>query len=161
MKKPFKETRVGKLICEKLPDAIAIVGEVLPDKGVLGIAKNIIDKSTLTPEEKEELNKELLDFELEVMKLEMQDRASARTREVEMAKTGGKDWMMYVAGLVGLGAFVFMIIILAFWSVPTENKELFIHGLGIVEGIAVSIVAYYYGTSKSSADKNEIIKQQK
>ena len=39
-KKPFKETVVGKFITSKLP---GFVGDVLPDKGVLGIIKNLID----------------------------------------------------------------------------------------------------------------------
>ena len=39
-KKPFKETVVGKFITSKLP---GFVGDILPDKGVLGIIKNLID----------------------------------------------------------------------------------------------------------------------
>ena len=39
-KKPFKETAVGKFLLNKLP---GVVTDVLPDKGVLGIVKNLID----------------------------------------------------------------------------------------------------------------------
>lgn len=153
MKKPFKETKVGKLITEKIPEAAKYIGEALPDKGVLGIVKNVISGSTLTAEEKEALQKELHDFEMEMFKLEVQDRESARLREVELKKAGGKDWMMSVAGLVGLAAFTFNIIILAFFEVPIGNRELFIHGLGIVEGISVAIFSYYYGSSKGERSK--------
>lgn len=40
MKKPFKETKVGKFLLDKLPGFVA---GTLPDKGVLGIVKNLID----------------------------------------------------------------------------------------------------------------------
>jgi len=153
MKKPFKETKVGKLITEKLPQVGEIIGEALPENGVLGVVKNIISGSSLSAEEKAALQKELHDFELEIYRLEVQDRESARSREVELKKAGGKDWMMSVAGLVGLSAFIFNIIILAFFEVPIGNRELFIHGLGIVEGISVAIFSYYYGSSKGERSK--------
>ena len=39
-RKKFKDTKVGKFILKKLP---GFVGDVLPDKGVLGVVKNLID----------------------------------------------------------------------------------------------------------------------
>ena len=39
-KKKFKDTKVGQFLLKKLP---GIVGDVLPDKGALGIVKNLID----------------------------------------------------------------------------------------------------------------------
>lgn len=44
-KKPFKETGVGKFLLEKIPNAVGALGDVLPDKGVLGVVKNIISSS--------------------------------------------------------------------------------------------------------------------
>ena len=39
-----------------------------------------------------------------------------------------------------------------------QENDLFIHLLGMIEGVVVSnIFAYYYGTSKSSHDKDEKI----
>ena len=61
-KKPFKETAVGKFLLDKIP---GFVGDVLPDKGVHGIVKNLIDgDDSMTAEQKAELKKEL--YELEV-----------------------------------------------------------------------------------------------
>jgi hypothetical protein len=89
MGKPFKDTRVGKFLLEKLPN---LAGDILPDKGVLGIVKNLIDSDdSLTAEERKSLLKEL--YELEIA-----DRNSARQREVEVKKAGGQDWMMFVTG---------------------------------------------------------------
>ena len=41
-KKKFKETKVGKFLKEKAPNILNTVGEFLPDRGGLGIVKNII-----------------------------------------------------------------------------------------------------------------------
>jgi hypothetical protein len=34
---------------------------------------------------------------------------------------------------------------------------LFIHLVGLVEGAVLTIIAYYYGTSKSSSDKTKML----
>ena len=137
-KKPFKETAVGKFLLDKIP---GFVGDVLPDKGVLGIVKNLIDvDDSMTAEQKAELKKEL--YELEVA-----DRDSARKREAEIKKAGGQDWMMFITGIVGLASFIFMIYAVVYISSVTEN-DLFVHLMGVIEGVVVSnIFAYYYGTS--------------
>lgn len=120
-KKPFKETAVGKFLLDKVP---GIVGDVLPDKGVLGIVKNLIDgDDSISDEEKTQLKKELY-------KMEIADRDSARSREVEVKKAGGQDWMMFVTGLVGLLSFVFMIYAVVYIPSVTEN-DLFVHLMGM------------------------------
>jgi len=137
-KKPFKETAVGKFLLDKIP---GFVGDVLPDKGVLGIVKNLIDgDDSMTAEQKAELKKEL--YELEVA-----DRDSARKREAEIKKAGGQDWMMFITGIVGLTSFIFMIYAVVYIPSVTHN-DLFVHLMGVIEGVVVSnIFAYYYGTS--------------
>ena len=137
-KKPFKETAVGKFLLNKLP---GVVTDVLPDKGVLGIVKNLIDGDEDMPaEEKETLKREL--YEMEIA-----DRDSARRREVEVKKAGGQDWMMFVTGLVGLASFVFTIYAVVYVPSVTDN-DLFVHLMGMIEGVVISnIFAYYYGTS--------------
>jgi len=137
-KKPFKETAVGKFLLNKVP---GLVGDVLPDKGVLGIVKNLIDTDESIPaEEKETLKREL--YEMEIA-----DRDSARQREVQVKKAGGQDWMMFVTGLVGLASFMFMIYAVVYIPSVSEN-DLFVHLMGMIEGVVISnIFAYYYGTS--------------
>ena len=137
-KKPFKETAVGKFLLNKLP---GVVTDVLPDKGVLGIVKNLIDGDKDMPaEEKAALKKEL--YEIEVA-----DRDSARKREVEIKKAGGQDWMMFVTGIVGLASFVFTIYAVVYVPSVSDN-DLFVHLMGMIEGVVISnIFAYYYGTS--------------
>ena len=135
-KKPFKETKVGKLV--------GTLGGLLPDKGVLGVLKQVIDTDdTLTPEEKEEAHKALI----EAYKAEVADRDSVRNREVEIAKTGRFDLMYNLTGVVGLGAFSFIVYAIVYLEIPAENKEVWIHLIGICEGIVLSIFGYFFGTS--------------
>lgn len=159
MKKPFKETGFGKLLLQKIPSAIGVIGDVLPDKGILGVVKNIIEGSNLPPEEKRELLRLKNDFEREMYELEIKDRESARNRQIEVAKTGKSDSMMTITGLTGLGAFVLMIIAIIFLDV---KESAILHQLiGMIEGVALTIFAYYYGTSKSSKDKDSVIANRK
>ena len=141
--KKIKDSKIGKFLAEKVPHVLDLVGDVLPEQGTLGIVKNIISKDPdLTPEEKQEIHNRLVEF----YKLEVEDRDSARQREVEMVKAGGNDWMMNFTGIVGLGGFVLLLVAIVFLQVPEHNKELMIHTTGIVEGIVLSIVGYYFGS---------------
>ena len=138
-KKPFNETKVGK-----------ILADVLPDKGVIGVLKNVLDlDDTLTPEDKEKAAEMLL----KAYEAEVSDRDSARKREVEVAKAGKNDWLFSLTGVVGLGSFAVIIWAILALEIPTENKELFYHLIGIVEGISLSIFGYFFGTSMKDEKK--------
>tara|TARA_B100000900_G_C20073689_1_gene511115 strand:+ start:39 stop:485 length:447 start_codon:yes stop_codon:yes gene_type:complete len=141
--KKIKDSKLGKLLKDKAPRILNVVGDLLPDKGVLGVLGNLIkNDNTLTSEEKKMLHQQAVEF----YKLEVEDRDSARKREVEIMKTGAKDWMMNLTGIVGLFSFLFLVYAIVFITVPEHNKELMIHTTGIVEGIVLSIVGYYFGS---------------
>ena len=141
--KKLKETKLGQALKRVAPQVLDVVGGILPDQGALGIVKNLIDKDeTIDPATKQMLHEQLV----ETYKLEVEDRDSARKREVEILKTGSKDWMMNVTGIIGLGSFIFLIYAIVFITVPEHNSELMIHTTGIVEGIVLSIVGYYFGS---------------
>ena len=42
--KKLKDTKVGQWLREKAPSVLDVVGDVLPDRGVMGIVKNLVDK---------------------------------------------------------------------------------------------------------------------
>ena len=143
-RKKIKDTKLGKWLAEKLPKALDIVGDILPDTGALGIIKNIIDKDpNISPEQQAEFNSLIK----EMYELEVKDRDSARQREVEVKKTGSQDFMMVLTGIIGLAAFVFLIYAVVYVEGVTDN-DLFVHLMGMIEGVVISnIFAYYYGTS--------------
>lgn len=142
-KKPFNQTKLGKFLLGAAPSILDVVGNALPDKGILGIVKNLIDKDdNMSADDKTEAHKQLVElYELEVM-----DRDSAREREVKVKKYG-VDWMFNATGIVGLLAFAFLVYTVVTTEVPESNKEIFIHLLGIVEGVALSIFGYYFGSA--------------
>jgi hypothetical protein len=140
-KKKFSDTAVGKFILNKVPE---FVGDVLPDKGVLGIVKNLIDADPeMTAEQKAQMHNELK----ELYALEVADRDSARKREVEVAKTGRFDFMFNLSGIIGLGSFAFIIYAIVYLNIPENNKEVWIHTIGIIEGIVLSIFGYFFGSA--------------
>ena len=70
-KKKFRDTKVGSFLLDKAPSILGVVGDVLPDAGVLGIVKGLIEKepaAVLPPEDKEKALK-LLELDL----IEMQE----------------------------------------------------------------------------------------
>jgi hypothetical protein len=142
--KQLKDTKIGLLLKEKAPKILELIGDVLPSNGTMGILKNIISKDPdLTPEEKAELHNRVI----ELYKLEVADRDSARKREIEITKAGGNDWMMNVTGVVGLSCFMFVVYAVVYIPEVLHN-ELFVHLMGMVEGVVIgNIFAFYYGTS--------------
>jgi hypothetical protein len=150
-KKPFKETGLGKILLGVIPGFIKGASKILPDSGVLGVIKNLIDTDpTMTDEEKAAAHDQLV----ELYKLEVEDRDSARKREAAIVTAGGKDWMMSLTGIIGLAAFAFIVYTVVTTNVPESNKEIFIHMIGIVEGVALSIFGYYFGSAVKKDNKN-------
>ena len=142
MSKKIKDTKVGQWLKDKAPKVLDIVGDLLPDQGYLGVVKNLISSDPdVSPEQEAE-------FEQMAFELEAADRASARNREIEIAKaTGGNDWMMILTGIVGLLSFMFTIYAVVYIENVREN-DLFIHLMGMIEGVVIgNIFAYYYGAS--------------
>ena len=103
-RKKLKDTKVGQWLGKNAPKVLDAVGDLLPDQGALGVVKNLIQGDPdLEPSQKAE-------FARMAFELESADRASARNREIEVAKaTGKQDWMMWVTGIVGLLSFMFTI----------------------------------------------------
>ena len=143
-KKKFRDTKVGKLLGNIAPNILGVAGDLLPDAGVLGMVKNLIDKDeNIKPEDKAVIHDQIK----ELYQLEVADRDSARKREVEIAKTGKTDYMHITTGLIGLGCFCFMIYAIVYLEIPESNKEVWINLIGIVQGIVLSIFGFYYGSA--------------
>lgn len=151
MAKKFKDTKVGQFLSRSAPTILDMVDDVFPPAKLL--TKLIDDSPELTEVQKQEAKRLALEYE----KLYAADRDSARRREVEVAKTGKSDWMMYLVGIIGLLAFISVVYGVMFIPELEDNK-LFIHLMGMIEGVVVSnLFAYYYGTSKSSSDKTKLL----
>ena len=66
-KKKFSETKVGKFLLDKGSNLFNVVGDVLPDNGVLGVVKGLIDKDDHLPQADKEMAMELLKMDMAEM----------------------------------------------------------------------------------------------
>lgn len=133
-------------------------------KEVIDSVGNVLDKVITNKEElaqakleaEKEINRNFEKVQENILKekeLEIQDRSSARVREAEFVKaTGHIDWLMWLLAVCGLGILVYCLYQIA--NKELANKELFIHFLGIIEGVVVSMYSYYFGSSVGSRIKD-------
>ena len=68
-KKKFKETKVGKFLLGAGSSIVDNIGDVLPDNGVLGVVKNLIEKDPVMPIKDKEEALKLLELDM----VEMQE----------------------------------------------------------------------------------------
>jgi len=71
-----------------------------------------------------------------------------------------KEIYMYLMGaLVVLGGFA-IAWLLIFYPIPESNNQIVTLVVGLVFGNVGLVIGYFFGSSKSSADKNEIMAKQ-
>jgi hypothetical protein len=148
-RKRIKDTKIGKFLMDKAPKVLDIVGDILPTNGALGIIKNLIKSDDDIPEE----DKVLISDELvKIFALEIEDRDSARKREVGIAQANKYDFLFHLTGIIGLATFCFIVYAIVYLSIPEHNKDMWTHLIGIVEGVVLSIFGYYFGSSIKKND---------
>ena len=151
--------KVGNAVKDNKGSLLSIAGSAATGSFGSAISKTFSLLSGEDSEEAKALLAELelkqQEFALEEKKLIIADRDSARSREVEIIKAGGKDIMMNVAGSAAIGSFVLVLITVLFFDLPVANEKLIYHVLGIVEGVAISVFSYYFGSSKAGDDLSE------
>lgn len=161
-KKKFKETKLGEWLKDKAPNLLHQVADFLPDAGSLGILKRGIE--ILSPEDKKQGLKEIekverkltqIDIEnakidLEELKAKLDDRESARNREVETLKINKRSPLMQIIGFGLLFCYVGLLLALIFLNIPEQNKDQLIHMEGIMEGGILAMVSYYFGDSQKN-----------
>jgi len=131
---------------EVAPELLQLAGSLTGVKALGILANKISDSADISQIDKDML---LAELELDIKEYEIQvaDRNAARTRQVEIAKSGKKDLLYNVSGFIGLGVFAFVVYSIVFLDIPESNKEIFIHLIGIVEGVALGIFGFFFGSS--------------
>lgn len=128
-KKKFKDTKLGQFLSKKVPAILGIVGDALPDAGVLGIVKNLLDKedsTVLSPQDKEIALKLL-----EQDEIEMQEVTKRWTSD--MAST---SWLSQNVRPLTLVFFSISYVIGWYLDYPLES----------VSGVLSLIVGAYFGS---------------
>ena len=174
-KKPFKDTKFWKFVTEKIKpvagDVLEIVGDVTGIGAIEKVGELLNDRKENDAQvqalaiefelKKLEFELEFQKIEIEQFKAEVQDRESARNMRNEFTRAGKIDWEHFVVNMIGLSLFLFVVIYLLYRTVPTDNRELVIHILGIIEGVVLSIFAFHNGTTRGSRMKDETIRKMK
>jgi heme O synthase-like polyprenyltransferase len=70
-----------------------------------------------------------------------------------------KEGYMYVLGAIIVIGFFLLLYLLVYQQIPIENKDILNIVVGALIGSFTTVVGYFYGSSKSSADKTEMLKK--
>lgn len=142
---------ISKILKGGTKEVIEAVGGVLD-----GVITNKEELAKAKLEAEKEINKHLEVVQANLLKeqeLQIQDRGTARIRENEFVKaTGHIDYLMWVLAISGMAILIYCLYQIA--NKELANKELFIHFLGIIEGVVVSMYSYYFGSSAGSRIKD-------
>jgi len=129
---------------------------------------NAIDKNITSDEERLKLRNELVklnqDFTLKAYEFQakedeitQKDRESARNREVELSKAGQSNHIMtalVILALAGAGWVIWFLL-----NKDIRERELAFMILGFVIAIVKDIFGFYFGSSRGSAMKDEVIRK--
>jgi hypothetical protein len=99
---------------------------------------------------------------LNLLELDYKDLQSARDMQVEIATSAnstklGKNFIYYLAGSVFLFSMV-IVLLLFFKEIPEKNRDVVNFILGVIIGTGLTgIFNYFFGSSKGSKDKEELL----
>lgn len=134
--KKFKDTKVGKWVNEKLPEVAGNFADVIPDKGILGIVKRIVDGSPeLTAQDK-----------LEFDRLAAEQEISAQeqvTRRWEADAKGDVKLAKYIRPVTLIALTVFFMVIMV-WDgldqafMPPDNY------INLLELLMLTVFGAYF-----------------
>lgn len=95
---------------------------------------------------------------LELVNLERLDRENARAREVELVKSGIVDWVPKFVAIAVVISFVSLIAAMFGFTMPEGMRDVAMLLLGTLAGSFSTIISYYFGSSASSRQKDELLK---
>jgi len=143
-KRRLRDTKVGSWLTSKAPSILDAVGDILPDSGVLGVVKNLVDKDpSLSHEERMELQR-LLHEERAAIEGELSKRwASDMSSDSWLSKNTRP---LIVLALVGV---LFVFIVLDSLDIAFEVRDAWVT---LYEVLTVTAVGGYF-TLRSMFDK--------
>jgi hypothetical protein len=147
---------------------------MFPLGAILDIGGKIIDRLIPDPTAKAQAQVELLKLEQsgelakmandsEITKAYLSDVASARSREAQVAVSDSAPYLnKIITPVLALGVLIatfglFGFVLFDKGTIDPTRKDILIYVLGVLSAIATQIVAYYFGSSKGSSDKNQAI----
>lgn len=150
-----------------IDDLISEVGLPLVKKGIKSLTGIDIESKELTAEDKQKIldsQIEIMKIDFEKLKLEYENTNSARDMQkvaLQQDDVFSKRYVYYLATFWSVVA-VGYIFLITFISIPEANVRFADTTLGFLLGtIVATIINYFFGSSKSSSDKNQLLKESK
>ena len=138
-KKKFSETKVGKFLKTAAPGIIGTVGDVLPDAGVLGLVKNLIQKepdAVLPPEDKEKALK-LLEMDM----VEMQEISKRWASDMQSASWLSKNTRPLT--LIFLTISMVLLVLLDSFEIAFEVDSGWVD---LLKSLLITVYVAYFGS---------------
>ena len=144
-------------------DVGGAVGEALKAFGIDSGSKDDLEKvmKNATPEQMAELRKidtayqqKLAELNVDLEKIMADDRNSAR----QMYASTKDRLVPILACIFVLGAFGMTAALLRV-SIPEMNRDIVMMAYGTIMSLAGAVANFYFGSSKSSSEKNKIISE--
>jgi len=133
-KKEFKDRKVVKFLKEKGPKALQLVGDILPDRGALGVLKGLIERDdTMLPQDKE--------VALELLKMDMAELDAVTSRwklDMEFGNVLSKSIRPLAFAWVLVMLTIMMVATWFGYTVPEEIQQMYLL-------VAVPVVSIYTG----------------
>ena len=151
-KKKFSETKVGQFLAGAAPGILGTVGDVLPDNGVFGLVKNLIQKepdTVLPPGDKEKAIK-LLEIDI----IEMQEISKRWQSDMKSDSWLSKNTRPMTLIFLTI-SMVLLILLDSFeWSFTVSTGW-----VDLLQTLLVTVYVAYFGSR--GAEKFQTIKNKK
>ena len=89
---------------------------------------------------------------VELERLDNADRSDARARQVAL-----RDWVPTALAIGNAAAFFILLFLMLSRAIPEGNKSAFDILLGMLGGNLLTVMTYYFGSSRGSRAKDEVI----
>jgi uncharacterized membrane protein (DUF106 family) len=134
-----------------------------------------IDRNTTSDAERKSLDNEMakarMQFEIESRTLDLKqyeaaidDTKDARKNQTLVQDSVNASWMskniqpMLAIALVLLTFYLYWYVIFCAGSIDAQRKDIIVYILGALTTIVTQVVSYFFGSSKGSADKNDMLR---
>jgi hypothetical protein len=158
---------LSELLKSVAPALATVVAGPLAGKAVSAMADKLgvadtVEAVTAAIQSDPNAAQKLAEIDLEKLKLENEDRASAREAHMAIATSANAIMLEKITppilalGTVGL-AFL-LVGVLIFVNIPDSQENIIIYALGFITSAATQVLGFYFGSSQGSKDKSAEIK---
>jgi len=148
-RKKIKDTKVGIWLKDKAPDVLETVGELLPDRGALGVVKRLIDlEPNMSAQEKMEFEKMLMEYESNA-----QDNVTERWKADMMSDSWLSKNIRPIILMYLILSFTIFVVTDSIENVAFNIKESYIDVFSVL--MTTAFTAYFAGRSYEKVRLNK------